>query len=347
MVKHIKYVLYYDLLNICACLCVIFMHCNGIVHGFSDSRAWKEALIVEVLAYWAVPVFFMISGATLMGYREKYSTKVYFEKRFIKTLIPFLIWNVINLVLKICKNEIEIDIELLNPIHIFDMVINSSIEPIYWFFIPLFIVYLSIPVLSVLKDNVELLKYIVVIGLLTDSVFPLIFNILNISYNGNLYFPLTGGYILYVIIGYLLATVPLEKKCRYCIYFGGIVGIFIRYGTTYFLSIKEQGLNKLTWGYKNFPAVLLSVAVFVFFKYIEWEKVFKTEMLKNLIRNISSASFGIYLIHMIIIRALLSIFHWNTYGWKWRWGGPFIVYGSALCIVLIIKKVPILRKIVP
>ena len=61
MVKPKKYVLYYDLLNICACLCVIFMHCNGIVHGFSDSRAWKEALIVEVLAYWAVPVFFMIS----------------------------------------------------------------------------------------------------------------------------------------------------------------------------------------------------------------------------------------------------------------------------------------------
>lgn len=345
MDKKKKYILYYDLLNIGACLCVIFMHCNGVVHEFSNTRVWKQALAVDVLAYWAVPVFFMLSGATLMGYREKYSTKIYFKKRFMKAVIPFIIWNLINLALKCFKGEIEV--ATLNPIRIIDMMLNNKIEFVYWFFIPLFAIYLSIPVLSVLKENVKVLKYMAIIAFLTYSVIPFLFNIFKVPINGNLYFPLTGGYILYVVIGYLLATVSLERKQRYWIYLGGILGVIVRYGATYILSIKENAINKVTWDYKNFPAVLLSVAVFVFFKYIEWEKVFKTEMLKNLIRNISSASFGIYLIHMIIIRALLSIFHWNTYGWKWRWGGPFIVYGSALCIVLIIKKVPILRKIVP
>lgn len=50
-------ILYYDILNILACICVVAMHCNGIVHSYSNTIEWKSALIVEVVAYWAVPVF--------------------------------------------------------------------------------------------------------------------------------------------------------------------------------------------------------------------------------------------------------------------------------------------------
>ena len=66
-----KRVLYFDILNIVACFCVIWLHCNGIVHKFSQDRAWATSLIVETIAYWAVPVFFMLTGATLMNYRKK------------------------------------------------------------------------------------------------------------------------------------------------------------------------------------------------------------------------------------------------------------------------------------
>ena len=39
-------------------------------------------MVVETLAYWAVPVFFMITGVTLLGYREKYSTATFFKNGF-------------------------------------------------------------------------------------------------------------------------------------------------------------------------------------------------------------------------------------------------------------------------
>ena len=57
-------VIYYDFLNIGACFCVVAMHCNWIVHRFENTIAWKQSLLVDVIAYWAVPVFFMLSGAT-------------------------------------------------------------------------------------------------------------------------------------------------------------------------------------------------------------------------------------------------------------------------------------------
>lgn len=85
---HQKRVAYFDLLNICAALAVVFLHCNGNVHVFSDSLAWKQALIIEVCMYWAVPIFFMLSGANLMGYRENiphpsFLRKGYYVRRFL------------------------------------------------------------------------------------------------------------------------------------------------------------------------------------------------------------------------------------------------------------------------
>ena len=77
-----KRVVCFDALNVLACLSVIAMHCNGAVHVFADTYVWRQSLLVDVLAYWAVPVFIMLSGATLMRYRERYTTKEFLRRRF-------------------------------------------------------------------------------------------------------------------------------------------------------------------------------------------------------------------------------------------------------------------------
>ena len=82
-----KRVLYFDVLNILACIAVISLHHNGVVHTYSNSWTWKTALIVETGAYWAVPVFLMLSGATLMNYRENYDTVTFFKKRFSRAVL--------------------------------------------------------------------------------------------------------------------------------------------------------------------------------------------------------------------------------------------------------------------
>ena len=75
-----KRVVCFDALNVLACLSVIAMHCNGAVHVFADTYVWRQSLLVDVLAYWAVPVFIMLSGATLMRYRERYTTKEFAQQ---------------------------------------------------------------------------------------------------------------------------------------------------------------------------------------------------------------------------------------------------------------------------
>ena len=87
----------FDVINISACIAVVILHVNGAVWGGPYGRFWVTSLILECVFYWAVPVFFMISGATLMDYRQRYDTKTFFKRRFSKTLIPFLFWSFVSI----------------------------------------------------------------------------------------------------------------------------------------------------------------------------------------------------------------------------------------------------------
>lgn len=66
-----KRILYYDLLNIAACMAVIALHHNGLVHNFTGDSLWKQCLFAEVAFYWAVPVFLMLSRSHTDGITEE------------------------------------------------------------------------------------------------------------------------------------------------------------------------------------------------------------------------------------------------------------------------------------
>ena len=92
---------YFDMLSIVATLAVVFLHCNGIVHWGPQTPHWSQALLVEVLFYWAVPVFFMCSGAKTMGYRDGKSTKDFLVSRLKGIFFPFLVWSVFQYCIKV------------------------------------------------------------------------------------------------------------------------------------------------------------------------------------------------------------------------------------------------------
>nr|WP_288723472.1 acyltransferase [uncultured Sellimonas sp.] len=339
-----KRYIYIDVLNIFACLCVIFMHCNGIAHIYSDTRAWKESMAVETLAYWAVPVFFMISGATLLGYRDKYTTGVFFKKRILKTVIPFFIWILINLALKVATGKMEMEGGVRGIVNMFT---NTTTEHVYWFFIPLFMVYLSLPVVSVLKDYKKLLVYMTAMAFLIYSVYPVTCTLLKIPINGYIQFPAAGGYLLFVLLGYLISTTEMSRKTRLLLYVLGIAGAVIRYGTTLVWSGRSGSLNQTFWGYMNFPSVFLAAAVFVAVKYMPWDKILASDKAKKITASLAGTGFGVYLMHMIVYRTLQTMTGLSGTSYTWRFCMPFVIYGICVCIVLVLKKIPVLKHIVP
>ena len=99
------------------------------------------------------------------------------------------------------------------------------------------------------------------------------------------------------------------------------------------------------FGYTQFHSVFLAVAVFEFIKNINWDKVIKKG--SNIIAKISGCSFGIYLIHQIVMYYETKISDVNTTSIIWRIGGAFLTYFVSLVIIYLLKKIPIVRKVVP
>ncbi|OOF82569.1 polyhydroxyalkanoate depolymerase [Rodentibacter ratti] len=320
------------------------LHHNGIVHNYDiHTLAWKQALAFEVLFYWAVPVFFMLTGATLIRYREKYSTVEFFKKRVTKTFFPFIFFSLLLSIYFYLLGEFNID-----GVRDWIGAIFTTRVPegwAYWFFIPLFALYTLIPVLSHLRDKKSILLYIVIAIFITHSCLPILFQIIGIQYNWDISFPVN-GYVMFLLIGFLLSETHLSKRVRISFYTLGVLGAIIRYYGTIYYSTINNSLDRILFGYTQFHSVFLAVAIFIFIKgvscYIENERFIR------IIKVLSSCSFGIYLIHVFMMYKvellILAIEPDNVY---WRFFGAFLTYFLCFSIVYLIKKIPFLRKIFP
>lgn len=343
-----KRIIYFDVLNIIAIFAVIALHCNAIVHGNPSNRAWNTSLIVECLFYFAVPIFIMLSGATLMKYREKYDTKTFFKKRFLKVCIPFVIWAIIMFIWKeyILKMNIVKGGGILEYFNIF---FGNKEESTYYFMFSILGIYLTMPLLSLLakKENTKSLWFIVLLYFIFNGFVPNILKLFGINYNMDFTVQL-GGYTIFILLGYLLSIEDISKKQRIIIYIGAIIGILYRFITTFILSKEAGSVVKTTWGYTSWHSILLASAVFLFVKNLNLEsKLENNSKIAKMLTQIASCSFGVYLIHQIIMYYEKTIFNINASSWEWRTIGIITTYIISLLVVFLIKRIPGLKKIVP
>ncbi len=340
-------VIYFDILNIIAIIAVIAMHCNSIVHGKTNSTAWTTSLVIECICYFAVPLFCMLSGATLMNYREKYDTKTFFKKRLLKVAIPFIFWAIIMFVWKIHIGWINIQ-SINTPIKFINAFFANKEEATYYFMFIILGLYLTMPLLSLLakKEYTKQLWFVVLLYFIFNAFLPNILGLFKIQLNTNLTVQL-GGYVIFIILGYLLSTQNINKKYRILIYIGAVIGLIYRFVTTFYLSKQAGSVVKTTWGYTSWHAILLTAAVFLIIKNLNFEKIITNSKVRNFITKMSGCSFGIYLIHKIVMYYEQKILSIDVYSWQWRTIGIFSTYIICLAIVSIIKKLPLFKKIVP
>lgn len=340
-----KRIVYYDLLNILACFCVVYLHCNDMVHTYRPGLNWACGLAIEVLCYWAVPVFFMLSGATLMRYRDRYDTKTFFKKRLVRVLVPFIAWSIIIYILRFGIEEPSTQFGTFEFLNLF---FSNGIEGVYWFFFPLLSLYLSMPVLSLLADKKKLLLYIAATSFVLQSVAPIACGLAGITWNSQLSLSVAGGYVMYAVLGYLISTSDLSKRVRLGIYCLAISSLALRYGFTYVSSSQLGVVDRTFFTYMGFTAVFLAMGIFTWFKYHDWSRKPNLEKLSKQICAISSCSFGVYLIHRIVLADFVfRILEVSPLSVPLRTIGPILIYLACLTIVYLVKKIPGLKMLVP
>jgi surface polysaccharide O-acyltransferase-like enzyme len=204
------------------------------------------------------------------------------------------------------------------------------------------LIYLFVPFLGkgLKKLNLSALSNILLFWVVLTFVFKTVpLNMYNWSGDYGSKF---GGYFLYtgyLVLGYYLSKLPVSsQKIRYSAAVIFILSIAIAAVCTYFFSQKTHKIDLSMYSYLSVNTIIQSIALFMWVKDIS----IKNAYLSKAQSTISSYSYGIYLVHIMIIGILFQN------GIYWNFAYPLIslpllllaVLVSSFVIIFALRKVP-------
>ena len=251
---------------------------------------------VSYLTAPGVGLFFMISGALLLPIKT--STTVFLKKRFTKIVIPLLFWSIVSLTVNALVKEIPLSWK-----NVASLPFSVQANPTYWFLYTLTGLYLLSPILScwlTKASRKELEFFLLLWGI--SLCYPILRCILDINTTetGILYY--FTGYAGYFILGYYLRRFPTALPFKWII-------------LSFILSLIVPAICKLKDVSVDFYSLFWYLSIFVVAQCVFWWKLIThlipeqgCPSLNRLIIRLSKRTFGIYLVHFLLIRYLL----WNV-----------------------------------
>lgn len=349
--------IYFDILRILAILCVIYNHTNKrgyYLYAFEENMSLKVFYIIvaEFIAV-GVPLFFMISGALLLG-REESILDVY-KKRVLRIFLVIAIFSLIQFVYKVSIGDVEFSLKYLA-----DNTINQSIVPSYWFLYTYFAFLIILPFLRKLVKAMseDDFKYLIILYLLVEGALAMLLYLLGYeSYSMFFERPFFDRIIIFPIVGYYLEHVlPREQYNK-----AGIGKLLIASICTFAIIVAMTLYRNIP--YKEFTTydkglytcgltLVLDITVFYIIKYLfdikKNDMQFSDGMYK-IVTTTGKAVFGVYLVEGNVrhyTEWINTFFAKNIGAFPAALVWVLVIFAISLIISLIMKVIPGLRKLV-
>ena len=324
---------------------VISLHINGFWDCSPLNRKkWIIKNIYETVFYYSVPIFVLCIGATLIDFKERYGLLEYNKKRLLKVVIPLIGWTLILYLYKvfILKNIGKIPFDFVS---IWNYFFNSNLYGIFNSLHIFLLTYMLIPLLSFVekKNKIRIYTYYFFLLLLTQSFIPYSFSLL-----GNKLvwvYKLKIGYLIYIFAGYIIHNYPFSKLSKVIIYIIGIFSFFVHLIGTKVLTFRYRTINKLQKGYLNLPCIFHSCSFFLFIK--EYSYLVTKIIHKKYINEIGSLTLGPFFMHLTVNE---TIYKFSKFKKLIDFNLLFhssVIFSICLILSYILKKIPILKFLVP
>lgn len=371
-----------DWLRVAACFMVILVHCTEPFYLGGDG----SLLLTKTDAFWSsffdsfvrscVPLF--IIASSYLQFPIHYSTGEFFRRRAIRILIPFIIWTTVYAFVWGAPAENFRNL-LLN--------FNYSAGHL-WFVYMLIGIYLLMPILSPWAEKVEKKELQIYLGIWAfTTMIPLIRDwaaggSVSVIYGPSglprqALFPLWGEaswnaygtfYYFSGFIGYLLLGLYFRKfvgeiswkktlfisipsfLAGFAVSFAGFIrrvmetsdGIFPTGGL-----VEKAVWWETTWCNDTIGVALMAVAWILMFKKIKSEGCFYQKILLP----VSKASYGIYLIHLLILvpisGAIRNMLGSGEEGLLGFWTTPVEILASGIATFIITAAVSVVMQKIP
>ena len=285
-----------DILRLLAITMIVLMH-SPLPDG--NSPGW----LLSGISYLTAPgigLFFMVSGALLL--RNKLSQKEFLKRRFSKILWPTLVWSVFYLALKYWSEPptaAEATTEVLS------IPLTAQGHGVLWFMYTLAGLYLLTPILSQWLQRAGKREVLFYLGLWAVTLtYPYLkfFGLkVNDSDTGILYY--FSGYAGYYLLGFWLSEYVRLSRMKWLIVTALSCAAVVSAPAGLLLSGREFDFYQLLW-YLSLPVALMALLWWLLLHR------FNIKSLPDWVTRLSQLSFGVYLIHIFVMRWLLWPLPW-------------------------------------
>lgn len=304
-----KRILYIDYLRIIATIAVIILHVVSQNLGKVPVSyvAWKVLNVTNCAVRWAVPVFVMISGAMFLESEKPLDIKHFYGRKVGRLITAFLFWAFVYALDKFfCGADME-------------MVAGTFIQGNYhlWFLYMLLGLYILVPLLRKITETKLMTEYFLAVGFVFTFLIPQAVEFLSkVDYpiiqllvrNFSIVFTLmefhfTLGYVYYFVLGFYLFKYEIPVLFQWLGYILGMAGFLGTAVLTDWYSVRIGKASTLFLSSFSVNVLMMAVGVFLIAKYLLSGKQAEGRVLKGIL-NASQYSFGIYLVHVLILEKL-------------------------------------------
>lgn len=290
-----------DTLRTIATILVLLIHITAYDLSFAienkvyDLNFWI-ANTINSLCRISIPIFVLISGRFLIGFKEPIT--VFYKKRLLKVLIPLIFWSLFYAFYKFLGQYI-----LYGNWQVKAVLESFAIgKPFYhlWYLYMLFGLYLFAPVINYLVLNLSK-KNIWVVSI-SFIVFGFLLNLYDFIYDNKPFFLLWFvNYIGYFMLGYVMKDIKKKIPAIFLILLAVISGILIA-GVSYYTHTEFN--NFYFYSYLSPFVIIASLSLYKIFTQIKIKK--------NFFSNFAHLTFGIYLIHPLLLDLITRGYHYNN-----------------------------------
>ena len=342
----------FDIMRIVSICAVILLHISAdyVKSEPNSSYGFIISNFLNSLSRFAVPIFFMISGALMLNENKKTDGKKIFRSTLsLFTLLIF--WSVFY----------AVSYHLIKPLVFHENIsissfVNALLNGHYhmWYLFVLIGLYLITPLLRLFikRENLPLITFYLILSIVLCfgasfineffNIFGLQKNIL-LDYISNYRIDGIYEYLVYYVLGWYILNVDVKFKHRICVYIFGIVGFISTFVCSQVFFDASYSENNYFYSNNSLNVFMYSVAIFMF---LHWNLKKKGFVSNKFILTLSSLVFGVYIVHPIFLFVLKMVVAIIDYSFI----KILIVFLCAVPLsfffVYIASKIPFIKKLI-
>lgn len=346
--NHQKRSEYIDALKIIATASVVIYHVCMHYWNIYGMPGWNSIIGYSALTRFCVPIFFMASGALMIGSSVNIST--FFKRRFSKILIPLVFWSFFYYIFTLYINS---DFGNFSVSDALRQLISQPSSIHLWFLYAILGIYLTIPLWASINSEKKMMAmvYYTALWFLFASLFPFL-RLLAIDVPkdlGSWYFVNETvqfyNYSGYFSLGYVLFCLKDSKQVRNISIVAYLVSSIIIFFLVLFDSQEKKMISQDYWDFKAPFVVIMSISIFLIIKSFDG---FLAKINKPL-SYIANLTFGVYLCHVAFIYLVCNIYSWALESVPMFLRIP--IQSTAVLLLsflatFFISKIKILRKVI-